>query len=311
MAFIIDPEGAGKTTDGGGAAAAGAAIKDGDTESFVTDVIEASSKVPVIVDFWAPWCGPCKQLGPLIEKLVRQAGGLVRLVKINVDENQQLAAQMRVQSIPAVYAFKDGRPIDAFVGAQPESQIRGFIDRLLGDAQPPLEQALERAAESLDHGDHESAAAIYAEVLANEPGHAAATAGMLRCAMAKGDIARARQMAADIPSEIRTDPDVAAAISAIELAEQGSASAANMAALKSRLAVDRNDHQARFDLAMAHYGAGATEAAVEELLELVRGAQAWNDDAARKQLVKIFGVLGGSHPLTVSGRRRLSSILFS
>ena len=311
MAFIIDPVGAGKATGGGEAAAAGEAIKDGDTDSFVTDVIEASSQVPVIVDFWAPWCGPCKQLGPLIEKLVRQAGGLVRLVKINVDENQKLAAEMRVQSIPAVYAFKGGRPVDAFVGAQPESQIRGFVDRLLGDAKPPLEQALERAAESLDHGDHETASAIYAEVLANEPGHAAAAAGMLRCAIAKGDIARARQMAAEIPPEMRTDSDVAAAISAIELAEQGSASEADMAELKSRLAGNRADHQARFDLAMAHYGAGETEAAVEELLELVRGDQAWNDDAARKQLVKIFGALGNSHPLTVSGRRRLSSILFS
>jgi putative thioredoxin len=267
--------------------------------------------VPVIVDFWAPWCGPCKQLGPLIEKLVRQAGGLVRLVKINVDENQDLAQQMRIQSIPAVYAFKNGQPVDGFVGAQPEGQIRSFIDRLLAGAKPPLDQALEAAQAALDGGDHGGAQALYSEILAQEPDHAPAVAGLLRSIMAGGDMAQARELAAALADEVKADGAVAAALTALELAEQGGAAAPDTQALKDRLAADENDHQTRLDLAIALYGADEVEAAIDALLDLVARAADWNEEAGRKQLIKIFDALGPTHPQTVAGRRRLSSILFS
>ncbi|MFB3134945.1 MAG: thioredoxin, partial [Rhodospirillales bacterium] len=271
---------------------------------------DASAKVPVIVDFWAPWCGPCKQLGPMIEKLVRQAGGLVRLVKINIDENQDLATQMQIQSIPAVFAFKGGRPVDGFSGAQPESQIRAFINRLTGKTKAPLDLAVEEAQAALDAGDAAAAGALYGEILAREPAHPAAVAGMIRAAMAAGDTAAAKKIIEGLPADVASAAEVAAAVSAVELAEQGGASG-DAAELRRKLAEDENDHQTRYDLAVALYADGSNEDAVEELLELVRRDKRWNDEAARKQLVKIFEALGGTHPLTVSARRHLSSILFS
>ncbi len=315
MALIINPDGTpstGGTGPGGSTAGAPSdSIVESDTAHFTADVIEASAEVPVIVDFWAPWCGPCKQLGPLIEKMVRQAGGLVRLVKINIDENQDLAAQMRIQSIPAVYAFKGGQPVDGFVGAQPESQIRSFIDRLLAGAKPPLDQALEAAQAALDGGDHGGAQALYLEILAQEPDHAPAVAGLLRAMMAGGDMAGARELASGLNDALTSDNAVAAALTALELAEQGGAAPTDTQALRDRLAADENDHQARLDLAIALYGADDAEAAVEALVELVRRAADWNEGAGRTQLIKIFDALGPSHELTLSGRRRLSSILFS
>ena len=315
MALIINPDGTPSTGGTGpGASAAGAPselIKESDTANFMADVIEASAEVPVIVDFWAPWCGPCKQLGPMIEKMVRQAGGLVRLVKINIDENQDLAAQMRIQSIPAVYAFKNGQPVDGFVGAQPETQIRSFIDRLLAGAKPPLDQALEAAQAALDGGDHGGAQAIYLEILAQEPDHALAVAGLLRAIMAGGDLAGARELASGLNDAVAADSAVAAALTALELAEQGGAAAPDTQALRDRLAADENDHQARLDLAIALYGADQVEDAVETLLELVRRATDWNEGAGRTQLIKIFDALGPAHAITLSGRRQLSSILFS
>jgi putative thioredoxin len=315
MALIINPDGTPSTGENGqGAGGAGApseSIKDSDTAHFMADVIEASNEVPVIVDFWAPWCGPCKTLGPMIEKMVRQAGGLVRLVKINIDENQDLAAQMRIQSIPAVYAFKKGQPVDGFVGAQPETQIRSFIDRLLAGAKPPLDQALEAAKAALDSGDHAAAQALYLEVMTQEPDHAPAVAGLLRAIMAGGDMAGARELVSGLTDEMTADSAVAAAITALELAEQGDAAPPDTQALRDRLAADENDHQARLDLAIALYGADQVEDAVESLLELVRRANDWNDGAGRNQLIKIFDALGPTHELTLSGRRRLSSILFS
>ena len=321
MEFLIDPQrnaagkpagkAGAKPADKAGPGAGADVVKEGTTEGFMTDVIEASAKVPVVVDFWAPWCGPCKQLGPLIERLVRQAGGLVKLVKINVDENQELAAQMRVQSIPAVYAFHGGRPVDGFVGAQPESQVKAFIDRLLGGAKPPLDLALEAAAEALAQGRIEDARAIYAEVLAQEPGHAGASAGSLRAALAAGRLDEARKFADSLGPELKAKSEVAAAITALDLAEEGRKPKADTGALEARLAANAADHEARFALAVARYGADDAEAAIDELLELVRRAPAWNDQAARKQLVKIFDALGPKHELTVAGRRRLSSILFA
>ena len=297
---------------GGAGAAGGSLIKEGGTQSFMADVIQASQQVPVIVDFWAPWCGPCKQLGPALEKAVHEARGAVRMVKINVDENQELAAQLRVQSIPAVYAFKDGRPVDAFVGALPDSQIKSFVKRLLagGDAGPTLDDVIAEAKELLAAGDVATASQIFRQILDEEAGNPAALAGMMRCMIAAGDSDGAKRMLEQLPAEAARHADVAAVRTQLELAEQA-AKAGSTADLRRRLAQDADDHQARFDLAMSYYAAGEREAAVDELLDLVRRDRAWNEEAARKQLVKLFEAFGPTDPLTVGARRRLSSILFS
>lgn len=301
----------GKPTNAGGAAP-GDVIKDGSTATFMADVIEASRQVPVIVDFWATWCGPCKQLGPLLEKIVREARGAVRMVKIDVDKNQDLAAQLRVQSVPMVYAFKDGRPVDAFVGGQPESQIRAFVQRLTqGGAAASLADVVAEAKELLANGDAEMAAQLFQQVLGEDPANAPAMAGLLRCLMTVGDLASVKQMLAQLPDEMLRHAEVAAVKTAIELQESAAAGAGQSAELRRRLADDPADHQARYDLALAYFGTGEQEAAVDELLELFRRDRAWNEDAARKQLVKVFEALGPTHPLTVSGRKRLSSLLFS
>jgi putative thioredoxin len=309
-----------ETIIGGGAmgaagAPSGAVIKDSDTENFLVDVIEASRETPVIVDFWAPWCGPCKQLGPTIEKVVQAARGAVRLVKINIDENQPLAEQMRIQSIPAVYAFVDGQPVDGFMGALPESQVQAFVDNLTGGAgaagPSPVEAAMEQAKAALDAGDGGTAAAIYSQVLQHEPENLAAAAGLARCAVAAGDFEQARAVLDSLPPAAAEESEIAAARSALELAEKASAAAGQIPELQARLAADANDHQARFDLAVARFGMNQPETAIDELIEIVRRARAWNDEAARKQLVQIFEALGHSHELTVEGRRRLSSVLFS
>ncbi|MDP6573184.1 MAG: thioredoxin [Rhodospirillales bacterium] len=301
-----DPGNAGAAAGGGGADL----VKNGSVATFMADVIETSTQVPVIVDFWAPWCGPCKQLGPAIEKLVRQAGGVVRLVKINVDENQELAQQMRVQSIPAVYAFKNGQPVDGFVGALPESQLRAFIEKLTGNAEQPLDKALDQADAALAGGDAAAAAALYSEILAHDTTNPRAVAGLIRSCTAAGEAAKAEELIDGLTPELRSSSEVAAAISAMELAEESTASG-DVAEFRQKLAGDENDHQARFDLAVALYGAGDAENAIAELVELVRRDRQWNDDAARKQLVKIFEALGHADPLTVAGRQRLSTILFS
>ncbi|MBI1208112.1 MAG: tetratricopeptide repeat protein [Azospirillum sp.] len=306
-----------------GAAAAGPAgadlIKDGSDRSFAVDVLDASRTVPVIVDFWAPWCGPCKQLGPILEKLVKAAKGKLRLVKIDTDRNQAIAAQLRVQSIPAVYAFYQGRPVDGFAGALPESQVKQFVDRLLkaaagaGGAEADdlmLDEAVAQAKDALEAGDVATASSIYGEILQVEPTHAAAYAGLIRCLIQAKDYRRARQMLDQTPDAIAKDKELAAARSALELAEQSEASG-SVAELLERLAHDKNDHQTRFDLAMALYAAAKREAAVDELIEIVRRDRTWEDDKARKQLVKLFEAFGPTDKLTIAGRRRLSSILFS
>jgi putative thioredoxin len=306
--------GQGKAPAGAGGAAA--AIKDSDTEHFMADVIDASMTVPVIVDFWATWCGPCKQLGPMLEKAVQEAKGAVRLVKIDVDRNQELAAQMRIQSIPAVYAFFQGRPVDGFMGAIPESQIKQFVQRLIkaagGKAGPsPVEEALKQAEAALASGDAAAASAIFGQVLQHEPQNPTAIGGLVRCLVKAGDLARARAELAKAPAGLAADKAIAAARAALELAEQAGKQQGALAELKARLAKDANDHQARYDLAMALYAGGETETALDELLELVRRDRGWNDEAARKQLVKIFEALGPTDPLTLSARRRLSSLLFA
>lgn len=296
-----------------GQAAGGAAQpKDATTQSFAADVIEASQQTPVIVDFWAPWCGPCKQLAPILEKTVRDAGGKVALVKVNIDENPEIAQQLRIQSIPAVFAFDKGQPVDGFMGAQPESQIKRFVERLTGPIGPsPLDQALEQAKQALDAGDHASAGNIYAQILRQVRGETAAIAGLVRCLVAAGDLAEARELVDGLDDEALKDAEVESAITALALAEQADEAGSDIAQLQARLAQDPADHQARFDLALAHHGAGRSEQAIDELIEIVRRDREWNDEAAREQLVKLFEALGHADPVTVAGRRKLSSILFS
>jgi len=291
-------------------------IKDSDTPNFKADVIDASMQVPVIVDFWAPWCGPCKQLGPVIEKAVKEAKGAVRLVKINVDENQELAAQMRIQSIPAVYAFFQGRPVDGFVGAQPESQLKQFVGRLAkigGEAlgPSPIDEALEQAEQALAGGDHGAASAIFSEVLEHEPENVKAVAGLARCLIAMNEFEGAREFLEGQPAEVLKDAGVAAAKTQLDLAEQGRKSAGKVPELRARIDANGKDFDARYELAEALFGAGEREEAVDQLLAIMRVNRAWKEDAARLQLVKFFEAMGPTDPLTLSGRRQLSSILFS
>ena len=292
--------------------AAADVIKESDEKGFQADVVDASHETPVIVDFWAPWCGPCKQLGPALEKAVAAAGGKVRLVKINIDENPQIAQAFRIQSIPAVYAFSQGKPVDGFTGALPESQIKSFVGRLAGESGPsPVDQALERAKEALEQKDYGAASALFGQVLQHEPGNPDAVAGLARCFVAAREPERAREVLDQVGEEHADHAEIAGARAALALAEQASGSAADSAGLEARLAENENDHQARFDLAMALYGAGQREAAVEHLLEILRRDRAWNEEAARKQLVTLFEAFGPTDPLTVATRRKLSSLLFS
>ena len=298
-----------------GTTAAEDLIKDTDTANFAKDVIDASRDVPIIVDFWAPWCGPCKQLGPLLEKSVKAARGAVRLVKINIDENQALAAQLRIQSVPAVYAFFQGQPIDGFVGALPESQIKSFIDRLAeaagtGAQGSASEEALEQAEKALQEGQVGAASALFGQVLSLEPENAKAIAGIIRCHLQSNDVEVARQMYDGLTDDYKEKPEFQSIVASLELAEASQA-AGDLGDLMATLANNPNDHQARFDLAMGHYAAGKREEAVDELLELMRRDRGWNEEAARKQLLKFFEAWGHTDPLTQAARRRLSSLLFS
>jgi putative thioredoxin len=290
-------------------------IKDGTDRTFMADVIEASKTVPVVVDFWAPWCGPCKQLGPVIEKVVKAARGAVKLVKINTDENPSVAGQLRVQSIPAVYAFFQGRPVDAFVGAQPESQIKQWIDRLVQMAGSPpgaddLEAALAEARQILEAGDPETASEIYRQILEVEPANPVAFAGLARCLMAANRVDDAKAFLDQAPKEIAAHAEIVSVRASLDLLGQ-TAQVGAVGELAQRLARDPDDHEARFDLAMAHFAAGRREAAVDELLDLVKRDRDWNEQAARKQLVKLFEAFGPTDKLTIQARRRLSSLLFS
>jgi putative thioredoxin len=298
---------------GAGAAAAPDLIKDGTIETFEADVLNASMKTPVIVDFWAEWCGPCKQLGPLLEKAVKAAKGKVRLVKIDVDKNQMLAAQMRVQSIPTVYAFFEGRPVDGFQGAVPESTLNQFIGRLTDLTSGVLAAGaddIEAADAAFNAGDLAAAAEIYGRLAEADDSDVRALAGLARCHVALRDFETARSILDSIPPAKQSDAMVTSVRAALELSAS-EADAGDVAELAAKVARNPDDLAARFDLAVAFISAGDMEAAVEELLTLVEKDRQWNEEAARCKLVTIFNALGGGHPLTMRARRRLSSILFS
>lgn len=299
-----------------GGASAGDIIKDTDTAGFMADVIEASQHQPVIVDFWATWCGPCKTLGPMLEKAVMAAKGAVKMVKVDVDQNQQIAAQLRIQSVPTVYAFWQGQPVDGFQGAQPESQIKAFIDKLvsMSGGQAPgedLAAAMEQAAELLAAGDAPSAAGIYSEIANADPENADAIGGLARAYLAMGEGEAAKEMISGLPEKLKISAPVQAALSAIELEASAAEAAGKLAPLKAAVEANPKDHQARCDLANALYASGDREGAVDQLLESISIDRAWNEEAARKQLLQLFDAFGPTDELTVSARRRLSSILFS
>ena len=287
-------------------------IKNSDTKNFAADVIEASRTQPVIVDFWAPWCGPCKQLGPALEKVVKAANGKVKMVKINVDENQQLAGQMRVQSIPAVFAFVNGQPVDGFMGALPESQIKQFVDRLGGQGSMAEEiaAATAEATAALEQKDYQTAAQIFAEVLQADRENAAALAGLAKCQIETGDFANAKATLALVPPAKKNDPNVKSAEAALELA-LNPVDLSEAAQLQKAVDLDPDDFQARIELAVALNGTGDRATAVDHLIYVIKKKRDWNEEAARKQLVKFFEAWGPKDEWTLVGRRKLSSVLFS
>jgi putative thioredoxin len=286
-------------------------IKETTTQAFVKDVIEESKRQPVLIDFWAPWCGPCKQLTPILEKVVRAAKGKVKLVKMNIDEHPAIPGQMGIQSIPAVIAFVNGQPADGFMGALPEGQVTAFIERLTKDKIGGGAQDLVAQAEAaLADGDPAGAAEIYAAVLAEEPGSVPAMAGLARAYFETGQVDKAKQTLAMVPEAKRNDAAVAAVRSAIELAEQAAA-LGPIAELEQKVAANPLDHQARFDLALALNSKGQREQALDQLIDIVRRDRKWNEDGARKQLVQLFEAWGPTDEATVAGRKRLSSILFA
>ena len=309
MVTIINTE----TPDAGagnGSIPVGDIIKDSDTNNFSTDVIDQSTKIPVVVDFWAPWCGPCKQLSPTLDKLAREYGGKIQLVKINVDENQELATQMRVQSIPMVVAFKDGQPVDGFAGALPESQLRQFFEKLTGSEGSPIEQALEKASMMVANGDTQNAAEIYSQILAQDPINAASHAGVAKCLIEAEGIEKAQAYLKGLDADILNKEEVKSVLAAIDL-EHASTDTEETDSLRQKLATSPDDPQLRYDLAIALYGDGCSEEAIIILVELVKTHKTWNEEAARAQLLKIFEALGHSDPITIEGRRKLSVVIFS
>jgi putative thioredoxin len=289
-------------------------IKDSSLETFAADVLDASREVPVIVDFWAPWCGPCKQLGPILEKIVNEAKGAVRLVKVNIDENQAIAQQLRIQSIPAVFAFKDGQPFDGFMGNLPESQVRAFVASLTEGGHgghDHAEEVLAAAEEAFNAGDMSMAAQAYAHVLQDEPGHPKAVAGLARCYLKSGDLERAKTTLQLVRPDGAGDEALRAVEAELKLAEDAKKVSGQDADLRARLEADPKDHQARYDLALALDAKGEREAALDALLEIVRRDRKWNEEAARKHLVTLFEAMGPTDPRTIAARRKLSSILFS
>jgi putative thioredoxin len=296
---------------GSEAAAAPSVVKDTTTQTFVKDVIEESKRQPVLVDFWAEWCGPCKQLGPVLEKVVKAAKGKVKLVKMDIDKHPGIPGQLGIQSIPAVFAFVNGQPVDGFLGALPESQVVAFIERVTKDTIGAEEKDLLKPAdEALAKGDAAGAADLYAQVLAQDSGNVAALAGLARSYVITGAIEQAKQTLALVPETKRNDPAVAAARAALEIAEQAK-SVGPITELEQKVGANPLDHQARFDLAVALNDKGRRQEAVDNLLDIVKRDRKWNEDGARKQLVQFFEAWGPTDEATVDGRKRLSSVLFA
>ncbi len=297
----------------GGNAAAPVLIKDADESTFMQDVIEASKETVVLVDFWAPWCGPCKTLGPLLEKLVTQAGGAVRMVKVDIDKNQNIATQLNIRSVPTVYAFKDGQPFDGFQGALPESQLKEFIKRVGGGgAMEQVEAAMTQAAESFQQGDLNTAASIYSQIAQAMPDNIEAVAGLARCLLASGNPDAAREAIAQIPEDQQSHPSVRSVLTALELAgDAGSTDDDELSGLQAKVDANPDDDNARFELAKAMSGKGLHQEAADALLIILEKDLDWNEGAAKEQLLKIFEAAGPKAEVTRVGRRRLSSLLFN
>ncbi|VUF11667.1 thioredoxin [Methylobacterium dankookense] len=286
-------------------------VKDTTTAGFRQDVIAESMNRPVLVDFWAPWCGPCKQLTPVLEKVVTAAAGKVVLVKMNIDEHPSIAGQLGIQSIPAVIAFQRGQPVDGFMGALPEGEVKKFIDRIAGPGGPsPVEAALEEAVRLASEGDLAGASELYAAVLEQEPDNLTALAGLAKIQLDAGELESAKQVLAMVPEAKANDPALASVRAALELAEQA-ASLGDLAGLQAQVEANPDDHQARFDLALGLAARGDRSSAVDHLIEVRRRDRDWNEDGARKQLLQFFEAWGVMDPDTIRGRRKLSTLLFS
>lgn len=282
-------------------------------DNFMAEVIEGSKATPTVVQFWAPWCGPCKQLGPVLEKVVGANAGKVRMVRVNIDDNQQIAQQMRVQSVPTVYGFVDGQPVDGFAGAQPESTVKQFVEKLasMGGAGADIEAMLEAADALLAAGDHGAAMMQFQEVMGAAPESVAALAGVVRCLSASGDIAGAREVIDQLNDTFREDPAMASAIAAVELAEKASESAGELDSARAAVETDPANLAARQEYALALYAVGENAEAMAQLLESIRIERGWNDDAARLQLLEFFATLGAANSDVIAARRKLSTLLFS